>query len=209
MEENENRAGNSLWSDKGKQRVYPFLLSKPFTQLQRQIEMVVTNIAAACKKLSASSGIIVMPGVELTHTPIKDMAELVSQARSLGARLVLVHGETLSEPVAAGTNKKALQCDIDILAHPGLITQEEARLAAKKGILLEITTRCSHAYSNGHVVKMAKLAGARLVLNSDSHAPTDLMPPAAAEIIAQGAGLSKQDIAVMRKNACSIVAKLS
>lgn len=171
-------------------------------------EAVVPKIAEVCKKLSASAGIIVIPGAELTHTPLRNMEELVSQVRLLGAKLVLIHGETLVEHVAPGTNKKALQCDIDILAHPGLITQQEARLAAKKGIYLEITARRGHSYTNGHVTKMAKLTRARLVFNSDSHAPEDLVNPELAVRIAQGSGLTGQDVSVMRKNAEAIVNKI-
>jgi histidinol phosphatase-like PHP family hydrolase len=137
------------------------------------------------------------------------MATLAKKARSLGAKLILVHGETFVEPVLAGTNKKALQCDIDILAHPGLITQEEATLSAKKNIYLEITTRHGHSYSNGHVARMAKLTGAKLLLNSDSHSPSDLLESTAAEKIAQGAGVIKEDILIMRKNAQHLIEKLS
>lgn len=175
---------------------------------ESNIEMVVPKIVEVCKKLSVSDGIIVIPGAELTHTPTKDINGMVKHARSLGARLVLVHGETLMEPVAAGTNKKALQCGIDILAHPGLITEEDARLAERNEVFLEITTRRGHAFTNGHVAKMAKSTGAKLILNSDAHAPEDLMPPAAAEKIAQGAGLDKGDVLAMRRNAQDIVKNL-
>ena len=172
------------------------------------IEIVLPKIVLVCKRLTISSGIIVIPGAELTHIPLMDMDGLVRQSRLLGAKLILVHGQTLSEPVIPGTNRKAISCDIDILAHPGLITPEEVRLAAKKGIYLEITTRRSHAYTNGHVAKLAKLIGAKLVLNSDSHAPEDLMPPIAAEKIALGAGLMNSDVLTMRKNAQRLINKL-
>ena len=45
--------------------------------------------------------------------------------RGLGARIIVVHGETIVEPVRPGTNRKALESDVDILAHPGLITEDE------------------------------------------------------------------------------------
>ena len=53
---------------------------------------------------------------------------------------------------------------------------------------------------------MAKLARARLVLNSDSHAPEDLLTPSFAEKIALGAGLRKADVLAMRRNAQRVVA---
>jgi len=172
------------------------------------IDLVIPKIVSVCKRLSLNAGISVIPGAELTHIPIKDISNLVKRARSLGAKLILVHGETLSEPVTPGTNKKALQCDIDILTHPGLITKEEASLAAKNRIYLEITTRRSHAFTNGHVAKIAKLTGAKLVLNSDSHAPEDLLPLAIREKIALGAGLTKSDVLKMRKNAQQLLKKI-
>jgi histidinol phosphatase-like PHP family hydrolase len=82
-------------------------------------------------------------------------------------------------------------------------------MAKKNGVYLEITTRRGHAFTNGHVVKMAKLAGAKLLLNSDSHSPDDILTPSFAQKVAQGAGLSKQDIAAMYKNAAEIVTRSS
>ena len=62
----------------------------------------------------------------------------------------------------------ASSADIDILAHPGLITAEEAGLAATRGIHLEITTRKGHSLTNGHVAKMARQYKAKLVLDNDA-----------------------------------------
>ena len=176
---------------------------------ESNIETVISKIVEVSQKLNKSNGIFVIPGVELTHIPPRNISVLVERARSLGAKLILVHGETLAEPVAPGTNRSALKCDIDILTHPGLITEADALLAAKNGICLEITTRRAHAFTNGHVAKIAKLTGAKLVLNSDSHAPEDLLTLAVAEKIAEGAGLTKSDIAVMRKNAQRIIQKIT
>ena len=42
------------------------------------------------------------------------------------------------EPVEPGTNEAAIRSPwVDVLAHPGLITPEEARLAAERGVRLE------------------------------------------------------------------------
>lgn len=170
-------------------------------------EMIIPKIVNVARKLSKSNGIIVIPGAELTHIPKKDIRGLVKKVRGLGAKLVLAHGETLLEPVVAGTNRVALSCGIDILSHPGLITLKDAKLAARNGIYLEITTRRGHAFTNGHVAKIAKLAGARLVLNSDCHAPADILPPAVSERLAQGAGLTKPEVSAMRRNALYLIKK--
>src|SRR5258706_15143608 len=63
----------------------------------------------------------VIPGVELTHVPPGQIAGLVRRPRQLGARLVVLHGETITEPGAMGTNRAGIEAGVDILAHPGLI----------------------------------------------------------------------------------------
>jgi histidinol phosphatase-like PHP family hydrolase len=80
--------------------------------------------------------ITVLPGVELTHVAPARIAPLARRAKELGAAIVVVHGETIVEPVEPGTDRAAVECtDVDILAHPGFITLEEARLAAQNGIV--------------------------------------------------------------------------
>jgi histidinol phosphatase-like PHP family hydrolase len=106
----------------------------------------------------------------------------------------VVHGETLAEPVAKGTNLAAVNSDIDILAHPGMLSRREADIAAKNGIFLEITSRPGHAYTNGHVARIAMAAGASLLVNSDSHSPRDMMGQEMATHIGLGAGLGISDV---------------
>ena len=134
----------------------------------------------------------VLAGVELTHIRPSQIAELTQKARELGADLVLVHGETIAEPVEEGTNRAAILAGVDILAHPGLITESDASLATEKCVYLEITTRRGHSFSNGHVVRMAKLTGAKLVVNNDAHAPADYMSKTMLTKILQGAGLTPE-----------------
>jgi histidinol phosphatase-like PHP family hydrolase len=135
------------------------------------------------------------PGVELTHVPPTSIGRLAPWAKELGAQLVVVHGETLVEPVPPGTNAAAVRCpDVDVLAHPGLITPEDARLAKGNDIFLEITSRKGHSLSNGHVAKLARKAGASLVVNTDTHAPQDMLDQAHARQIAMAAGLTQKEI---------------
>jgi len=172
------------------------------------LDFIVPRIVVACRKLSGLCGLQLVAGIELTHLPPQTIGELVAEARHLGAQLVVVHGETLAEPVAVGTNMAALQSSVDILAHPGLITEEEAALAARKGVFLEITTRRGHSLTNGHVAKMARLFNARLILNTDSHAPEDLVELATARRIARGAGMSEEEAAAMFRNAEALLARV-
>ena len=138
-----------------------------------------------------------IPGGEITHVPPSQIGSLVAQARRLGAKIVVVHGETPNEPVVAGTNRAALESGADILAHPGFISEEDAALAAKKGIFLEVTARAGHCLSNGHVVAMARQTGARIVISSDSHVPGDIPGPEPAARVGLGAGLSLAELSAI------------
>ncbi len=172
------------------------------------MDLIIPRLARVADDLGRAWGLTVVPGIELTHIPPADIADAAREARALGAKLVLCHGETLSEPVAQGTNRAALEADIDILAHPGLISEEEVRLAAERGIYLELTTRRGHSLSNGHVARLALACGASLVLNTDSHAPGDLTPLAQARRIALGAGLTEAQFGDLRKNSENLLRRL-
>ena len=123
---------------------------------------------------------------------------------------MVVHGESTIEPVEKGTNKAALQCPyVDILAHPGLITLEEAELAATAGIFLEVSARRGHSLANGHIAQMARLAGAKLLLNSDAHDETELLTSPLARQVARGAGLDeKESDEILITNVQALLAKL-
>jgi histidinol phosphatase-like PHP family hydrolase len=156
-------------------------------------------------------GIRVLAGVELTHVPPTSIPELARAARALGAEYVVVHGESPVEPVAAGTNAAAVRCDeVDILAHPGLLTPEDAAEAARRGIFLEVTSRGGHSLGNGGVVAVARAAGARLLLNSDAHAPRDLHTPGFARTVGLGAGLSEVELqTVMERNPLALLERIA
>lgn len=143
----------------------------------------------------------VLAGVEITHVPPGKIAPLADMARSLGAEIIVVHGETVVEPVAPGTNTAALRADIDILAHPGIITHDEAELARENGISLEITSRAGHNLTNGHVARIAGEIGCELIVNTDTHAPEDLITDEMAFKVAVGSGLDERGaLAAIRTN---------
>lgn len=135
----------------------------------------------------------IFPGIEITHVPPAKLPRLVKMARDLGAEIIVVHGETTVEPVPEGTNHTAVSLDIDILAHPGFITIEDAQTAGENEICLEITSRNGHNRTNGHVARIAKEVGADLIVDTDSHSPHDLINDETAFKIAMGAGLSEND----------------
>ncbi len=173
------------------------------------IDFVIPRIINACNDINKNWKIKAIPGVEITHMPIELIKGAAKFARSKGIKLILGHGETIVEPVIKGTNKAALLSDISILAHPGLITLEDAKLAAAKNIYLEITARKGHSLTNGHVAKMAKLAGAKLVINTDTHTPDNFITKDFAEKILLGAGLDKKEIAQGFKNSEELVSRIT
>ncbi len=169
------------------------------------IDFIIPRIIRAAEDLSGLLPITVIPGIELTHVPPKSIKALVNQARKMGAKLVVMHGESPVEPVAEGTNRAAIAAGVDILAHPGLITDKDASLAARNGVFLEITARSGHSLTNGHVARTALKAGAMLVLDTDAHEPEDLIDDAFAEKVLFGAGLSAKECAAVFRNSREIV----
>ena len=165
------------------------------------IDFIIPRLVAVAEELNRVVNIKVIPGIEITHVPPSLIGESAKKARSLGAKIIIVHGETIVEPVAPGTNSAALEADIDILAHPGLITEEEVLKAKGRGIFLEISARKGHSLTNGHVGKLAKETGAKLVINTDTHDPGDLIDINMAKQIVCGAGLTEKDFEIMQKNA--------
>lgn len=155
------------------------------------IDHVVPKAVEFCRSLKGCRCIRTIPGAEITHAPLELIPGLVRRCRELGAMVVLVHGETLVEPVPVGTNRVAIESGVDILAHPGLITEGDVRLAVEKGIYLELSGRKGHSYSNGHVAALAMRLGAKLVVNSDTHAPEDLMSLEFARSVVRGAGVGE------------------
>ncbi len=145
-------------------------------------------------ELAAEWDLDLIVGVEITHVPARRIDQVVKEARRKGAELIVIHGETVNEPVEAGTNLAAVSNpEVDILAHPGFITLEEAELAKRNGVVLEITSRRSHNPTNGHVARMAQQAGAKMVVNTDTHDPSDLITEDVALMVARAAGLSEKE----------------
>ncbi len=156
---------------------------------------VIAALVAECRLAEKHWDICAIPGVELTHLPPAAIPDLAAEARRLGAELVVVHGETPVEPVAPGTNEAALRCsEVDILAHPGLIDEELAALAARSGTFLEISARKGHSLGNGAIVCAGRQAGAAFLIDSDAHGPSDLMTEEWQHRVGLYAGLSEQEV---------------
>jgi len=164
------------------------------------IKQIAKAIVEFCKRWPKDSKIKVLPGVELTHLPPEQFKPLAELARKEGIKIIIAHGETPVEPVTKNTNHLALMADIDILAHPGLISDEDTLLAKKRGIFLEITSRHGHREANTHVINQARKFGAKMMLNNDSHAPEDIITVDQLKNVALDYGLTKEEINTIYQN---------
>ena len=157
------------------------------------VKNIVPALISACEKINQYFKIKAIPGVEITHVHPDSISEMVKISKDLGAKLIVVHGETIVEPVLKGTNRKALECEIDILAHPGILSEEEARLAAEKKIHIEISARKGHSLSNGHIAKLWYKYRFPLILNTDTHTSDNLITDEFAKKILISAGIKEED----------------
>jgi len=158
------------------------------------LDFLANSIINFTRRWPKDSKITVLPGVELTHIPPQQFKPLVKLARKKGFKIIIGHGESPVEPVSEGTNRAALEAGVDILAHPGLICDEDIRLAAKKKIFLELTSRRGHSNTNSYVAERALKFGAPLIINMDSHEPKDIISPQELLIVGSDAGLHRQEI---------------
>lgn len=159
------------------------------------LEHLIAQLYRLREAQAQGFGLDLLIGVELTHVAPGDIARLAHRARVAGADLVVVHGETIVEPVAPGTNAAAIaSLDVDLLAHPGFLTREEARDAAQRGCIIEITARKGHSLTNGHVARVCVEQGAAMVIDTDTHSPSDLIDFTFSQAVARAAGLDDSQV---------------
>jgi putative hydrolase len=172
------------------------------------IDIVIPKIVSALKRLKGFISVEAIPGAEITHVPPQIIHELVKEARNLGAKIVVVHGQTLVEPVAPGTNRAAIEANADILAHPGIISEADLLLAKENGVTLEITSRKGHSLSNGYVAQEAMRFGVPLCINTDAHSPSDLITKEYAIRILLGSGIEENRIDSIFENSKALLEKV-
>jgi putative hydrolase len=172
------------------------------------IDELVPAIARDCEAVEGWN-ITAVPGVEITHVPPKKMDAIIKKARKAGAKIIVVHGESPVEPVTPGTNRQAAgNPDVDILAHPGFITEDDAQLAKDNGVYLEITCRSGHMIANGHVYRTGLSVGSNFLVNTDAHECGDISTYSSAKRIAAGASMVKTDIEkALSKNPLELLKK--
>ncbi len=171
------------------------------------IDFVLPRIVKVSQSLNSHWPIKVIPGIEITHAPLEEIENLIKYGRDNGAGIIVVHGETISEPVIPGTNRKAIECKADILAHPGLLTKEDAQAAKRNNIYIEITTRSNHSKTNQHIKDVAKAIDIKLILNTDAHQPKDLIDDNTAKGFLESLAFTDKEITNIFSNSRKIVDK--
>ncbi len=157
---------------------------------ESSVEYRVPEIVSACAHVEAELGMAAIPAVEVTRVAPGRVAAVAARARSLGARLVVVHGETIGDFPQPGLNLAAARCsDVDILGHPGLISAAAAEAARENGIHLEISAAGLHGLTNGHVAQVAVRLGVPMVLDSDAHRVESLLTEERVRQVLEGCGL--------------------
>ncbi len=165
------------------------------------MEFVYNSLSEFVNTLKdANLPINVIPGVEITHVPAKLIEKIVTKAKDLKIPLIVVHGESIVEPVEEGTNRAAIESLVDILAHPGLIKEEDVKVAVKLGVSLEISGRRGHSLTNGYIANISKVYEANLVINSDAHSYTDFLKEDLRKNILYGCGLNLNQISKVDEN---------
>ncbi|HOJ65047.1 MAG TPA: histidinol phosphate phosphatase domain-containing protein [Spirochaetota bacterium] len=165
------------------------------------VEFVFNSIKKIANEIKDSGwDIKVIPGVEITHVPARKIGKIISICKEMGVPLIIVHGESPVEPVEKMTNREAIENGAHILAHPGLITEEDVIRARERGVYLEITAKKGHNTTNGYVAKLAKKHKAKLVCNSDAHIHTEFLTLDFRNTVLLGSGLEKEDIEIIDNN---------
>ncbi|MGB7061601.1 MAG: histidinol phosphate phosphatase domain-containing protein [Candidatus Zixiibacteriota bacterium] len=171
------------------------------------METILKQVIKVAEDFNRQGQLKVLPGVEITHMPPPLIPDMANAARKLGAKIVVVHGESPVEPVCPQTNFVGLRSDIDILAHPGMITEEEVKLAKERGIYLELSARKGHCLANGRLVVLARKFQAKLVINTDAHTPGELFSKGLLKKVGLGAGLTEHELEEVFQNSAELVKK--
>lgn len=173
------------------------------------LDVALPGLIGAVRDINTYSEIKVLAGVELTHIPPRTVDELARKCKYIGANVVVVHGETVAEPVKPGTNRAAVNSRyVDILAHPGEISVADASAARDNGVYLEITAKPGHGRTNPHVASVCQEVEAPMLVNTDLHSPDDFISQRDAYELALQSGLSRElALETIRDNPRRILAR--
>lgn len=159
---------------------------------------LVEQVRETINRLRPQTLMHLFAGVEVTDFEPEQIPQIADEVRRYGAQVVVVHGECVSLNVPPGTNAAAVRSPgVDILAHPGLLSREDAEEAARHGIFLELSAR--HSWANGHIYTTARKARAPLIVSSDAHDEAGLLSSPKIEALIRGAGASPLAVGAIRQ----------
>ena len=171
---------------------------------------IIQKISKDCELAIKHWDILALPGVELTHVPKDAIEKVAEQAREKGAAIIVVHGETITEPVEPGTNLAAAKnSNVDILAHPGMLSYDEAFASNKNNVFIEITSHRNHSITNAHVAKIGLEAKVNFIQNTDTHKPQDMLTYEEGEKILQAVGIKEEErVKILQSNVRRLLEKI-
>lgn len=176
------------------------------------LETVLTSLIKVEKETKGFIPIKFIPGVEVSYMPPPLIEKLSKRAKKYGAKIIIVHGQSPSEPVEEGTNACAVRLKglVNILAHPGFISEEDVLLAAKNNVFLELSAKESHNSANKHIATLAKKHKALLLVNTDAHNEKNLITQEQAFNVAKDAGLTDEEaMQTIKMNPQELLAMIS
>jgi histidinol phosphatase-like PHP family hydrolase len=165
---------------------------------------VIAGITKVAKIPMENYAILVLSGAELTYIPPKLIKDAADKCRKLGGEITIVHGETIAETVTPKTNIYTVEAGVNILAHPGHLPEEEAGIATENSAKIEITSRRGHGVTNNEVAEVV-LKKAKLVLNTDTHSPENLLSKEFIVQVLSDANLPSNCYDIMQKNSIEII----
>lgn len=177
---------------------------------KENLETELLPLVRAVRQLTLYNSIDAIAGVELVHVPSGLLPETVAKARELGAQIVVGHGESVlphGAVVPKGANLSAIEAGVDLLAHPGLLTEEEALCAVQKGCALELSLAPWHSMYNGHVAKVALKHGCMLVAGSNAREACDMIWRETAHSLLMGAGMDEQAMQRLERDALTLMTR--
>ncbi|MFA6430767.1 MAG: histidinol phosphate phosphatase domain-containing protein [Candidatus Margulisiibacteriota bacterium] len=175
------------------------------------IDETIKSLVRFEKETRGKSPVTFIVGAEISYVVPSQILTYAKKAKKLGAKIIIVHGESTSEEVYPGTNHEAVSAKdiVNILAHPGNIAEEDVILAAKNGIYLELSAKHGHKDGNKHVAKLALQYGAKMLVDTDAHDEKGLITQEQAFQIAKDAGLSDTDaVRTVRDNPIELLKKI-
>ncbi len=173
------------------------------------LDWIVPRLVRVCEDLNRRWKIRAVPGIELTHLPPDMIAPLAAEARSLGREDC---GRSRRNSGGAGRSRNKRQGHRSRRGHSGApgfdFRRRDGPGPGKKSFSGDHRPAGAIAWRTAMLPAWLQRFGASLVLNTDGHAPGDLITRGQALKVALGAGLEADDFERMLQNSREIVTRV-